>query len=158
MKRWGKLPLRLVNRTGGGSRGRKTWRRPLTFGLRWVVHAINVTHPFPLVIYKFDPQCLRPLEHYSFVLWFFSSVPRAPGEPPDLVHKFLISNSNITSKLSWESPASEGPITSYRVTWGPVLHSHHSNPVMDKASTFTKVLSKVASLFHSGYFYSAFSS
>lgn len=74
-----------------------------------------------------------------------SSVPRIPGEPPDLSHTFLISNSNITSKLSWGIPTSESPIVGYRVAWGPIVRlSHHQShpPSMDKTLSNAKLLPK----------------
>jgi hypothetical protein len=82
-----------------------------------------------VIIGKEKPDCLN-------------NVPRVPDEPEDVVHSFIISSSNMTSRVSWSSPDSVTPITGYRVVWGQLLNIDQSNPTMDKSTAITKVLPK----------------
>ena len=63
----------------------------------------------------------------------------------NLRHSFVITSTNISSRLSWEAPASESAITGYQVVWGQILPASH-NMMMDKSTSITKSLPKVFKL------------
>lgn len=70
------------------------------------------------------------------------AAPKVPDEPINFQHTFLISNADITARISWEAPGpSESPVTGYRLVWGKAIDTHIS--AMDVATALTKVLSRV---------------
>ena len=77
--------------------------------------------------------------------------PRLVPEPPLHLHStFVISRGNITSRLSWQEPPSEAPITNYRVQWGEMLldfgvsdDDANLTPILDSNTAYYKVLSQV---------------
>ena len=96
-----------------------------------------------------------------------------PERPLQLKSTFIINRGNITARLSWLAPASDSPITGYRVQWGEVLLDFatggapadgDSSPVLDGNTAYFKVLSKVPQRestlrvallqFQSGFFFS----
>ena len=48
---------------------------------------------------------------------------RLPGEPMNVQHKFIVSSSNVSVRLSWSPPSTVSlpPVTGYRVSWGVVM-------------------------------------
>ena len=87
-------------------------------------------------------------------LWMNPRVlaPRLVPEPPLHLHStFVISRGNITARLSWQHPATEAPITGYRVQWGEMLldfgvgdSDSNLNPILDGNTAYYKVLSQVS--------------
>ena len=79
------------------------------------------------------------------------AAPRLVPEPPLHLHStFVISRGNITSRLSWQEPPSEAPITNYRVQWGEMLldfgvsdDDANLTPILDSNTAYYKVLSQV---------------
>ena len=73
-------------------------------------------------------------------------MPRVPELPPSLTHTFLIKQTNITARVNWREPASDAPITGYRVIWGQTVESPDDSAqlLMDQDTALTKVLSKSA--------------
>lgn len=70
------------------------------------------------------------------------AAPKVPDEPINFQHTFLISNADITARISWEAPGpSESPVTGYRLVWGKAIDTHIS--AMDVTTALTKVLSRV---------------
>jgi hypothetical protein len=69
-------------------------------------------------------------------------------EPRDVQHTFIISSSNITARLTWNSPdADDVPLSGYRVVWGQLVQSE---PIQMDKSALTKVLPKEAREFNIG--------
>ena len=84
---------------------------------------------------------------------FLLLVPQVPFEPLDLQHSFLIMQTNITARISWQHPTSDVPIIGYRIIWGQATEADEMGHThIEPETSLTKVISKVRKTYHVGLY------